>query len=184
MVFHSAKRSFKVQEDGTFAWREFDDGSLKIDGSANYFGTQTRHWASHRALLRAAGTATATPTPPGSPRPYQRRLEIHLEYSGGSGAWGDNHGGAGAYVVDDAGEQMTVTGPTTTTMALTWWQSKWSLNPARTVREEFSPDEVRETTTYEGTRPAEITTQNSGKYKVTERIEIRHVRYLNLVPRG
>jgi hypothetical protein len=133
--------------------------------------------------MRAAGKATATRTSPGSPQPYDRSLELNLEYSGGSGAYADNHGGGGAYIVDAAGEQMTVTGPTTTTIPVTYWQAKWNVKPARTVREEIGPDEIRETTTYEGSRPAEVATRD-GKYKVTERIEVKHVRYLNLVPRG
>ena len=145
----------------------------------------TEVWESHRPLLKAGGKATATPTPPGSPQAYERSLEVDLEYTGGNGAYGDSRGGSGAYSVDSAGEQMTVTGVggPPTTIPVTYWQAKWSLKPARIVREEISPDEVRETTTYEGSREAENAT-SLGKYKVTERIEIKQVRNLNLVPRG
>jgi hypothetical protein len=184
MHFHASKKTFEVTADGTFAWREVENGSLKINGTANYFGRQTKHWASHQPLLKAEGTATARLTPPGSPQPYDRTLEVILHYSGGNGATADNHGGGGAYIVDAAGEQMTVTGPTTTTLNVTYWQSKWNLKPARTTSEEISPDEIRETTTYEGSRQAEIPTLTSGKYKVTERIEVKHVRHPKLVPRG
>jgi hypothetical protein len=185
MAFHASKRSLQVAADGTIAWRDFENGALRISGTANYFGTQTKHWASHRPLLKAAGKATATPPPPGSTQPYDRRLEVNLDYTGGSGTYADNHGGGGAYIVDAAGEQMTVTGGVTnSTIAVIYWQAKWTLKPARTVREELSPGEIRETTTYEGTRQAEIATQTSGKYQVTQRMEIKHVRSLNLVPRG
>jgi len=183
MHFHASKRSFQVKADGTFAWREMDDGSLKINGSYNP-GPGT-FWESHQPLLKAGGTATATPTPPGSPQPYDRSLKVHLDYSGGNGAYAGSLGGSGAYIVDAAGEQMTVTGVwgPPTTLPVTYWQAKWKLKPARIVREEISPDEIRETTTYEGSRPAEIPT-NIGKYKVTERIEVKQVRNLGLVPRG
>jgi hypothetical protein len=185
MTFHASKQSLQVKADGTIAWRDFENGALRIDGTANYVGTRTKHWASHRPLLKAAGKATATPTPSGSPQPYDRSLEVNLEYTGGSGTYGDNHGGGGAYLVDAAGEQMTVTGGvTTSTIPVIYWKAKWSLKPTRIVRQEISPNEICETTSYAGTRQAEIATQTSGKYKVTERIEIKHVRNLNLVPRG
>jgi len=186
LVFHASKRSFQVQADGTFVWREGEDGAAKWNGTANYAGTHTMWWASHQPLLKAAGKATATPTPPGSPQPYDRSLEVNLDWSGGNGAFGDNHGGGGTYLVDAAGEQMTVSGVNAppTTLPVTYIQSKWSLKPIRTVREDISPDEIRETTTYKGSRQAELPTKSSGKYKVTERIEVKHVRYSRLVPRG
>ena len=186
MVFHAAKNSLQVAEDGTIAWRDFEDGSLAINGTSNYFGKQSRHWARHQPLLKAAGKATAKLARPGTPQPYERSLEVNLDYTGGSGAYGDNHGGSGAYSVDSAGEQMTVTGVggPPTTIAVYYWKAKWTLKPARTVREEIGPEQIRETTTYEGTREAEIPTLTSGKYNATERIEIKQVRFLNLVPRG
>jgi hypothetical protein len=183
-VFHASKKSFQVQADGTFAWQETDDGALKISGTANYVGTHTLWWESHQPLLKAEGAATATPTPPGSPQPYERSLELSFDWSGGNGAYGDNHGGGGAYIVDAAGQQMTVTGVGgPTTLPVTWYQSKWSLKPTRTVREEISPDEIRETTIYAGSRRADLTTK-VGKYKVTERVEVKHVRHPRLIPRG
>lgn len=186
VVFRATKRSFQVQTDGTFAWREEEDGALKINGTGNYFGTRNTYWESHQPLLKAVGKATATRNVPGSPQPYERSLEVTLDWTGGNGAYADNYGGAGSYVVDAVGEQMTVTGvggpPTQTPMV--YWQAKWSLKAARIVREEIGPDQIRETTTYEGTRQAEIATQTSGSHKVTERIEVKQVRNLNLVPRG
>jgi hypothetical protein len=76
-------------------------------------------WESHQPLLKARGTAIATPTPPGSPQPFDRSLEVNLDWSGGNGAHGSNFpafgesgaaSSSGSYVVDAAGEQMTVTG--------------------------------------------------------------------------
>lgn len=182
MGFHGYKRSFRVEADGTFAWRDVDDGGLDINSLV--VGT-TKAWERHQPLLKASGKATAVLTPPGSPQPYDRSLEVNLDYSGGNGAYGDNHGGAGAYIVDAAGEQMTVTGVggPPTTIPVTYWKVTWNLKPARVVREEISPNAIRETVTYEGSRPAENTTI-LGRYKVTERIEVKHVRYSRLVPRG
>ena len=186
MVFHASKRSFQVKADGTFSWRDADDGSVTINGTYNYSGAPVMtYWATHQPLLKAGGTATATPTPPGSPQPYDRRLEVDLDWTGGNGTYGDNQGSGGAYIVDAAGEQMTVTGRGgPTTLPVTYWQAKWSLQPARTVREEISADEIRETTTYERNRQAEVQTMNMGTYTVTERIKVEHVRNLKLVPRG
>ncbi len=184
MVFQASKRSFQVQADGTFTWRELNDGALKINSTANYFGTQTRIWESHRPLLKSSGQATAMPAPAGSPQAYDRSLQVDLDWTGGSGAYGDDHGGSGAYIVDAAGEQMTVTGGVTaSTIPVTYWQAKWTLKPARAVREEISADEIQETTTYQGTRQSEVQT-SVGKYQVTERIEVKHVRQMKLVPRG
>ena len=185
MAFHASKRSFQVKADGTFAWREVDDGSFKANSTVVVAGTQTEVWESHQPLLKAGGKATATPTPPGSPQPYERSLEVNLDYSAGNGVYGDNHGGAGTYIVDATGEQMTVSGVNAppTTLPVTYLNAKWELKPASTAREEVSPDVIRETITYEGSRPAENTTI-LGKYKVTERIEVKHVRYSRLVPRG
>jgi hypothetical protein len=180
MAFHASKRSFQVQADGTFSWREVDNGTLQINTTANYFGTQTKCWETHQPLLKALGKATATPTPPRSPQPYDRAVQIDLDCSG---VYGDNHGGGGAYAVDAAGERMTVTGPTTTTLPVMYWQSKWKLKPASTIREEIGPDEIRETVTYKESRQSEVETK-LGKYKVTERIELQHVRHSRLVPRG
>jgi hypothetical protein len=186
MVFHASKQSFQVAADGTFSWRKADDGSVTINGTYNYSGAPVMtYWATHQPLLKAAGTATATPTPPGSPQPYDRTLQVDLDWTGGNGTYGDSGGGGGAYIVDADGEQMTVTGLlTTTTLPVTYWQAQWSLQPARTVREEIGADETRETTTYEGSRQAEVPTMNMGTYTVTERIEVKHVRNLKLVPRG
>ena len=184
LVFHASKQLLQVKEDGTFAWRVMDDGSLQINSTYTFPGVPpTTWWESHRSLLKAGGKATATPTPPGSPQTYDRSLQIDVDWTGGNGAYAGSGGGSGTYIVDAAGEQMTVTGPTTTTIPVAYWQAKWKLRPARTTREEISPAEIRETTTYEGNRPAEVTT-NVGKYKVTERIEVKHVRQLKLVPRG
>ena len=188
MAFQASKRLFRVKADGKIAWRDVDDGCLRIDSTYNpppaAIGAQTTTWwESHRPLLKVNGTATATPSPPGAPQPYERNLQIDLDWSGGNGAYAGSGGGSGTYIVDAEGEQLTVTGPTTTTIPVTYWQAKWTLKPARTEREEISADEIRETTTYEGSRQAEVPTV-LGKYKVTERIEVKHVRNLKLVPRG
>jgi len=180
MHFRGYQHSFRLKEDGTFALPDGVDGGLTINTTV--VGT-TQVWERHQALLKASGKATAVPTPPGSPQPYERSLVINLDYTGGSGMYGDNRGGGGVYIVDAAGEQMTVTGlGPTTTHPVTYWKSKWELKPDLSFREEVSPDVVRETTGYSGVREAEVTT-NIGKYKVTERIQVMHVRYLGLVPR-
>jgi hypothetical protein len=184
MAFHASKRSFQVKADGTFSWREADDGSYKMNTTVNVAGTQTEAWATHQPLLKVGGKATATPTPAGSPQPYDRSLEVNLDWSAGNGAYGDNHGGAGTYIVDAAGEQMTVSGVNAppTTLPVTYLNAKWELKPASTVREEISPDQIRETITYKDSRQAEVPSK-IGNYKVTERIEVKHVRNLGLVPR-
>ena len=184
LTFHASKKSFKVKEDGTFVWSEVDDGSLKIDSTYNFPGTPPTTWReSHQPLLKAGGTATATPTPPGSPQPYDRTLQVDLDWTGGNGTYFNSGGGSGAYIVGADGTQMMVTGPTTTTIPVTYWQAKWSLKPARIVREGISANEIRETITYEGSRQAAVKTM-MGNVQVTERIEVKHVRNLQLIPRG
>ena len=59
------------------------------------------------------------------------------------------------------------------------------LTPASVQREEIAVDTIRETTIFRASRRKTLTDFLAGSSApVTEHIEVKHVRYLNLVPRG
>lgn len=61
-----------------------------------------------------------------------------------------------------------------------YFKSDWKLQPTSIEQQEEAPDVIREVTTYEGRR--EI--READGPPLTERLRVRQVRYLNLVPRG
>ena len=69
---------------------------------------------------------------------------------------------------------------TTTPHELVWPE----LTSTRTSREEISPDVIVERTDYRATRQGTLRVGPGQEVPVTERIEVKHVRHLNLVPRG
>ena len=92
--------------------------------------------------------------------------------------------GSGFYSV--AGSLVTATTAISNTAHVPAPLATWGdLKPTRVIKEEVAPDVIRQTTTYEATRPTN--NMGAGAASVpptTQRIEIKHVRYLNLVPRG
>jgi hypothetical protein len=59
----------------------------------------------------------------------------------------------------------------------------WSVSSTNTTREEIAPDVILERTSYQASRQGTLRALGQ-EIPVTERIEVKHVRYLNLVPRG
>lgn len=165
---HGANERFQVKEDGSFEWSQSDAGSTLCNGVIDNSTGTTRFWASQKLELRAAGKIEVTRPAAGEPRDEDRGLTVETTFIHGNGYY-------------------SVTGPTVTaTIALSnpangpAGVEPWNLKPKRVTKEELAPDVIRQTITYEATRQ----TRNPSEAPLTERIQVKHVRYLGLVPRG
>jgi hypothetical protein len=171
---HAAKPRFEVHEDGSFEWSQSDAGSSQYDGvQTNSTGT-ARFRGSQNLLLRAVGKAQAPRAAGRETRAEDRRLTLDLTMVHGSGYY------------SVAGSLVTATTAISNTAQVPARLETWAdLKPTRVIREELAPDVIRETTTYEGTRPTNNAGADSGSVPpTTERIKVQQVRYLNLISRG
>lgn len=180
MQFLARRESFTIAAGGSLRWEQRDGGLFHSDNFSRAAGTTSVQ--DQRPVLRVSGVAKATSAPAGSGRAYDRRLTLDVAWTGGDGTLLDH--GLRSHVIDLSadGSQYTTSGYTT---AASYQTSNWELEPASVQREEIAPDAIRETTTFRLSR-ATTTQHNQGQRPIplTERIEIKHVHYLNLVPRG
>ena len=187
LQFRGDKR-FAVGRDGKFAFQGADAGTFHIDLTTHSASEVSAWRQDQQPLCKFKGTATATPNPPGAREPYARQLELSIEWTGGNGTYFTRTSlgtFAGAFSVSADGTQVTSTRPWAPpyTQRLTYWSSQWKLTPTRVMVEETGPDELQERVTYEGSRETPLEPL-SGQAKGTERIEVKQVRQLKLVPRG
>jgi len=175
IAMHAANQRFQVKEDGSFEWSQSDAGSTSYNGVHHNSTGTARFWGSQKMkLLRATGKAQAPRTATGEMRDEDCRLTIDLTMIHGDGYY------------SVTSPSVTATTAISNTANVPAGVEPWSdLKPTRVTKEELAPDVIRQTTTYEATRP----TNNMGADpatvpQTTQRIEIKHVRYLNLVPRG
>lgn len=106
-----------------------------------------------------------------------------MVWTGGNGP-GIDHGGKPFVISISAdGSQWTGSG---FTRAAPYQKSQWELRPASVKREEVGVDTIRETTIFRASRPVTLTDSTSPTWSIpaTEHIEIKHVFYPRLVPRG
>ena len=106
-----------------------------------------------------------------------------MEWTGGSGPGIDHNGTPFVIVLSADGSQWTTSGYT---RGAPYQKTVWELTPASVRQEEIAIGTIRETTMFRVSRQATLTDFMAPGFSipVTERIEIKHVRYLNLVPRG
>ncbi len=179
-AFHVAKESFAVAAVGVLKWEQRDGGQMHVDDYSTLAG---RTWfQDQQPVLRLEGQASATPASPNSGRGYDRKLTLQLAWSGGSGP-GIDHSGQPFFINLSAdGSQWLTRGYT---RAVPYQRSQWELTPVSAVREELGTDSFRETTTFRATRPMSLTDITAPlSIPVTEQIEVEHVHYPRLVPRG
>ena len=180
-LFQVAKESFTVAADGTLKWEQREGGLLHVD---DYSAALGRTWfQDQQPVLRASGQATATPAAAESGRTYDRKLSLQLAWTGGNGP-GIDHGGTPFVISISAdGSQWTTLG---VTRAAPYQKSQWDLRPASVKREEVGVDTICETTIFRASRPMTLTDPASPTFSApgTEQIEIKHVFYPRLVPRG
>jgi hypothetical protein len=180
LLLQVSREEFTVAADGALRWEQRDEGHLHWDNTSSLIGST---WVQDQTpVLRVVGQATATPARAGAAHTYDRQLTLDLAWTGGNGS-GIGHAGP-PWVVS-----ISADGSTWTTLghnkAVPYEKSQFDLRPANVQREELAPDVIRETTTYRGSRQRG-TIDFTAPYSVsiTERIEIKHVHYLDLVPRG
>ena len=183
LLLHVSRPSFAVAADGVLRWEQGDGGQFHWDDFSRLVGKTAT--SDTQAVLRADGKATATPTPEGAPHAYDRRLTLNLAWSGGTGITVDHRGLPWPVTLSaDANQVITPFG----TGPAVYEQSQWGLAQSSVRREEVAPDVVRETTTFRGSRQKESSVYMIGlppaPLNFIERIEVKHVRYPQLVPRG
>lgn len=182
-------RRFEVKADGSFEWLAREAGTMHDDGVVPGHSSFKNDFQLH---LRGEGKAERPPETGGPERPGDRRLtNLKLTFllgdGRGSAVTNGNYGfSVGVSSADSA--QMTFTshpGGNVVTVAgvhdeVTPWPE---LRSTSVSREEIAPDVVVETVRYEASRQG--TRRALGQVvPVTERIEVKHVRHLKLVPRG
>ena len=188
-AYHAAKERFQVKEDGSIEWAQSDAGAMYHNGIWTYEGQSSSFWGDRKVHLRATGQARAPRTATGERRAEDRRLTLDLTTMGGSGySSGTSLSGTHtSTVVADIDDREMVMFPGAIRAPNPPWILKWQdMKPTTVTREELAPGVIRETFTYEATRQLRIPEEVAGKFNplVTERIEIKHVHYPRLVPRG
>jgi hypothetical protein len=184
-AYHAAKTQFKVTEDGNFEWSQSDAGSTSHDGVYSV----NRFWGERSVHLRATGQVLAPSGVSGELRAEDRRLSLDLTTMGGSGySSGTSSGGTStATVVANVDDREMVMFPGGIRAPNPPWIIQFAdLKPTRISRQELAPEVIQETITFEVKRETRIPKEINGLFTplMTERLEIKHVRYLDLVPRG
>lgn len=179
-LFQVTKDSFSVAADGVLKWEQREGGIMHVD---DYSAMAGRTWfQDQQPMLRLSGQAVATPAAPESGRTYDRKLSLQLAWTGGSGPGIDHSGQPFVIVLSADGNQWTTKGYT---RAAPYQKSQWELTPASVQREEIAVDTIRETTIFRASRRTTLTDATTPfAIPVTEQIEVKHVRYPKLVPRG
>ena len=186
-AYHAAKEQFQVKEDGSIEWAQSEAGSMHHNGTFNADGASYEFWGDRKVHLRAAGQAQAPRTSTGELRAEDRRLTLDLTVMGGSGYSAVNSPGGYNTIVANIDDREMVQFPGAIRAPNPPWIVKWQdLKPTRVTTEELAPDVIRATITYEATRQTRIPKEINGLFTppMTERLEIKHVHFPRLVPRG
>lgn len=188
-LHYRIEKRFTVERDGRISLQGADAGTFHHHQTVHYEGKVGTYRWDQQALCKITGVATATPNGPEARQPYTRRLELTIEWAAGNGTeFFQTELGtfAGAVYVSDDGTQVIATRPfglPPFSQPLAYWSSKWQMTPANDTVDEISPDVLQERVTYSSTRET-VLEPATGQAKGLERIEIRHVRQMGLVPRG
>ena len=180
-LFQVAKESFTVAADGALKWEQREGGLMHVD---DYSAALGRTWfQDQQPVLRASVQATATPAAAEAGRTYDRKLSLQLAWTGGNGPGVFHDGKPFVISISADGSQWTGFGGT---RAAPYQKSQWDLRPASVKREEVGVDTICETTIFRASRPMRLTDPASPTFSCpgTEQIEIKHVHYPRLVPRG
>ena len=181
-------RRFEVKADGSFEWLVREAGRMHDDGVSPGGSSFQNDFQLH---LRGRGKAELPPATGGPDRPGDRRLNLQLSFLLGDGRGSAVNSGVYGFSVGVSSAdlaQMTFTshpgGHVVTVAGVHDEVTPWpELRSTSVTRAEIAPDVVVETAVYrasrQGTRRA-----LAQEVPVTERIEVKHVRYLKLVPRG
>ena len=171
----AGKKFITVSPEGKITWESPDCGALRCEKFSTYPKGVSGHVTDdHRVMLRVSGSLL-----------QQRKLNLNVQWSLGDGRVTTSAStGVQAllvYTVGGDGSTLTVTGPGPTYTAPLQYQGfTWTLAPETIEQQELSQDVIQEVATYRSARSGTY----GGVVPVIERIEIKQVRHLNLVPRG
>lgn len=185
--YEAETRRFEVKADGSFEWLAREAGKMHDDGiSAN-----SSYQNDFQLHLRGRGQADLPPRTGAPERPGDRRLNLQLSFIGGDGRGSAVNTGGSGYsigVVSADLRQMTFTsypGGNVATVTTVPHEVTWpALRSTSTTREATAPDVIVERTIYQANRQGRLRVGPGQEIPVTERIEVKHVRFLKLVPRG
>lgn len=180
-LFTVSRQKFAVAADGILKWVQRENGLLHVD---DYSVLAGKTWIQDmQPMLRLSGQAIATLAAPDAPRTYDRKLSLQLAWTGGSGQGIDHNGRPFATTLSADGNVWTTFGYTRPAPYIT---SIWDLTPTSVERAEVAADTIRETTIFRASRQTTLTDLMSPGFSVpvTEKIEVKHVRFPRLVPRG
>jgi hypothetical protein len=185
LLFQVARSEFQVGEDGKFNWTERSGGQWHSDTvSTDSLGQRSISVQDTEPLLVADGTITLVDAAMGDEK--TKSLELKLKWSHGSGTFIGGVGNVtGTLAVSGDGQTLTVTSDKgAVSMPHTYLTTQWTLTPKSVEREEEGPDMIREVTTFQARRQGTLSDWGSGALPVVERIEVKQIRHLKLVPRG
>jgi hypothetical protein len=177
----AANPSFTVDDSGKFSWDSRDCGRSHVAKHAAYTGGGTSDTSEQtRVLLKVQGSVSE-----------RRVLTIDPQWTSGNGQlWTTTSTGAiflGCYSVSGDGSSISISTSgnlpgdyRTYTLPIKYQGAPWTLSPTSIEQHEISADVIREVAKYRAQRQGTY----AGAVPVIERLEIKQVRNLELVPRG
>ena len=190
-LYKVENRRFEVRPDGSFDWLASETGTLHTDGVSP--GGSSSFKNDFQLHLRGKGKVDPPPEDASGGESGNRRLSVKkLSLLSGSGLGSAINNGAttsfSVGVVSADLSRMTYTsypGGNVTTVTNKPLEVTWeNLRSTRVTRDEIAPDVVVETALYKASRQGTWPVGVNQVVPVTEEIEVKHVRYLKLVPRG
>ena len=185
LLFQVARSDFHVGEDGKFQWMERATGQWHSDTiSTDDLGQRSISVQDTEPLLLADGAVTLVDSPAGDEK--TKTLKLTLKWSHGSGTFIGGMGNVtGTLAVSADGQTLTISSDKgTVSLPHKYLTTEWTLTPKSVEREEEGPDAIREVTTFEVRRQGTLNDWGSGPLPVAERLEVKQIRHLKLVPRG
>lgn len=173
--------SFTVDEAGKFSWDSRDCGRSHSTKHATFeAGGSSDTTEQTCVMLKVQGNVSD-----------QRVITIDPQWTSGNGrlSTATSTGGLVLYAYSVSGDGSTISVSTsgnlpgdyrTFSYPVKYQGAPWTLSPESIQQIEIGPDEIRETATYRGQRQGTY----AGAVPVIERLEVKQVRHLELVPRG
>ena len=183
--FHSVGRPFRFEEDRSLQLDVRENASLRILSTSRFGDVTLWDRQSHFGRLHLEGSGM------GEGKDRTVKLAIRWGCLAGTGFTSDSFGTSSTYreQMSEDGTQITLSNEAgTQTLPFELWKSNWELKPISIEQREVSPDVIVETATYSGRRGTRVSPLDPGGFSpplpVTEEIELKQVRQLELVPRG
>jgi hypothetical protein len=184
LSFRAGRGDFRVADDGTFNWTERTDGQWHSDVVVTDSAGQRSFPAeTTEPLLTVEGTVVVTTNDSGED---EKKLTLTLKWTHGSGTFirGDGATGGVLIVSPDGTTVTSISSDGSASWPAKYLTTEWTLTPISVERREEGPDVLREVTTFKSRRQSTLNEWGSGPLPVIERIEVKQIRHMKLVPRG